>query len=140
MLHITLLKLSALILLPFMLAGCGLTQKISDGASSAVKSVFYRQVKTLRLDFSARNALNTDNREDNSASQPVMVRVYVLKDRKTFDKTVYQQLAAEGEDIEVLEWPLARALRAIREGEIVDAKTIMLLQHLALNADTLLAG
>ena len=78
---------------------CGLTQKISDGASSAVKSVFYRQVKTLRLDFSARNALNTDNREDNSASQPVMVRVYVLKDRKTFDKTVYQQLAAEGEDI-----------------------------------------
>ena len=92
MLHITSLKLSALILLPFMLAGCGLTQKISDGASSAVKSVFYRQVKTLRLDFSARNALNTDNREDNSASQPVMVRVYVLKDRKTFDKTVYQQL------------------------------------------------
>lgn len=41
-------------------------------------------------------------------------------------------LAAEGEDIEVLEWPLARALQAIREGEIVDAKTIMLLQHLAL--------
>ncbi|MGR7180148.1 type VI secretion system baseplate subunit TssK [Klebsiella aerogenes] len=39
------------------------------------------------------------NREDNSASQPVMVRVYVLKDRKTFEKTVYQQLAAEGEDI-----------------------------------------
>ncbi len=49
-------------------------------------------------------------------------------------------LAAEGEDIEVLEWPLARALQAIREGEIVDAKTIMLLQHPALNADTLLAG
>ena len=49
-------------------------------------------------------------------------------------------LAAEGEDIEVLEWPLARALQAIREGDIVDAKTIMLLQHLALNADTLLAG
>ncbi|VDZ70628.1 Nudix hydrolase family protein YffH (plasmid) [Klebsiella aerogenes] len=49
-------------------------------------------------------------------------------------------LAAEGEDIEVLEWPLARALQAIRDGEIVDAKTIMLLQHLALNADTLLAG
>ena len=28
-----------------------------------------------------------------------MVRVYIIKDRKTFDKTVYQQLAAEGEDI-----------------------------------------
>ncbi|RVT06859.1 GDP-mannose pyrophosphatase, partial [Klebsiella oxytoca] len=39
----------------------------------------------------------------------------------------------------VLEWPLEKALQAIREGEIVDAKTIMLLQHLALNASTLLA-
>lgn len=48
-------------------------------------------------------------------------------------------LATEGEDIEVLEWPLEKALRAIGEGEIVDAKTIMLLQHLALNASTLLA-
>jgi hypothetical protein len=41
------------------------------------------------------------------------------------------------EDIEVLEWPLEKALQAIREGEIVDAKTIMLLQHLALNRSTL---
>ncbi|WP_426617520.1 NUDIX domain-containing protein [Raoultella sp. R2A007] len=48
-------------------------------------------------------------------------------------------LAAEGEDIEVLEWPLTQALQAIRDGIIVDAKTIMLLQHLALNAETLLA-
>ena len=46
-------------------------------------------------------------------------------------------LAAE--DIEVLEWPLARALQAIREGEIVDAKTIMLLQHLALTISSRLA-
>jgi len=43
-------------------------------------------------------------------------------------------LAEEGEDIEVLEWPFARALAAIRSGEIEDAKTIILLQHLALNA------
>ncbi|MGU3413255.1 NUDIX domain-containing protein [Enterobacteriaceae bacterium C34A] len=42
-------------------------------------------------------------------------------------------LAEEGEDIEVLEWPLAKALDAIRSGEIQDGKTIMLLQHLALN-------
>lgn len=40
----------------------------------------------------------------------------------------------EGEDIEVLEWPFARALEAIRTGEIEDGKTIMLLQHLALSA------
>lgn len=42
-------------------------------------------------------------------------------------------LAEEGEDIEVLEWPLKKALDAIRSGEIQDGKTIMLLQHLALN-------
>ena len=40
--------------------------------------------------------------------------------------------AAEGEDIEVLELPLAEALRMIGRGEIEDGKTIMLLQHAAL--------
>lgn len=49
-------------------------------------------------------------------------------------------LAEEGEDIEVLEWPLEQALQAIRDGEIVDAKTIMLLQHLALNSASLFAA
>ncbi|EKT61133.1 DNA mismatch repair protein MutT [Providencia burhodogranariea] len=42
-------------------------------------------------------------------------------------------LADEGEDIEVLEWPFPKALEAIKKGEIVDGKTIMLIQHLALN-------
>lgn len=40
--------------------------------------------------------------------------------------------AAEGEDIEVVEMSLADALAAIRDGRIVDAKTVILLQHLAL--------
>jgi nudix-type nucleoside diphosphatase (YffH/AdpP family) len=43
-------------------------------------------------------------------------------------------LAEEGEDIQVLEWPFEKALAAIRSGEIQDAKTIMLIQHLALQA------
>ncbi|WP_413676783.1 NUDIX domain-containing protein [Pantoea dispersa] len=42
-------------------------------------------------------------------------------------------LTDEGEDIEVLEWPLTQALSAIRSGEIMDAKTIMLLQYVAMN-------
>ena len=40
--------------------------------------------------------------------------------------------AEEGEDIEVLEMPLDRALALVAEGVIVDAKTIMLIQHLKL--------
>jgi nudix-type nucleoside diphosphatase (YffH/AdpP family) len=42
-------------------------------------------------------------------------------------------VAAEGEDLEVIEWHLGDALDAVRRGEIVDAKTIMLLQFVALN-------
>ena len=41
-------------------------------------------------------------------------------------------LKAEGEDIEVLELGFADALKAITDGVIVDGKTIMLLQYLAL--------
>jgi nudix-type nucleoside diphosphatase (YffH/AdpP family) len=39
----------------------------------------------------------------------------------------------EGEDIEVLEMPLDEALAGIADGRIVDAKTIILIQHLKLN-------
>lgn len=42
-------------------------------------------------------------------------------------------LVEEGEDIEVLEPTLAEALAMVGRGEIVDAKTIMLLQYAALN-------
>src|SRR5216684_8237127 len=42
-------------------------------------------------------------------------------------------LADEGEDIEVLELPIDQALAMIADGRIVDAKTIMLLQHAALH-------
>jgi nudix-type nucleoside diphosphatase (YffH/AdpP family) len=41
-------------------------------------------------------------------------------------------LADEGEEIEVLEFGLDEALAMISDGRIVDAKTIMLLQHAAL--------
>jgi nudix-type nucleoside diphosphatase (YffH/AdpP family) len=42
-------------------------------------------------------------------------------------------ISGEGEDIEVLERPFAEAWAMVGRGEIVDAKTIMLLQHLALS-------
>lgn len=42
-------------------------------------------------------------------------------------------LEEDGEDIEVLELPLAQALTMIETGEIVDGKTIMLLQYAALH-------
>lgn len=42
-------------------------------------------------------------------------------------------LEEEGEDIEVIELPLAEAYGMIASGQIIDAKTIMLLQHLVLS-------
>jgi nudix-type nucleoside diphosphatase (YffH/AdpP family) len=42
-------------------------------------------------------------------------------------------LAEEGEDIEVLELPLERAMQMIADGQIADGKTIMLLQYAALH-------
>jgi nudix-type nucleoside diphosphatase (YffH/AdpP family) len=42
-------------------------------------------------------------------------------------------IAAEGEDIEVLELPIDQALTMIGDGRIADAKTIMLLQYAELN-------
>lgn len=41
-------------------------------------------------------------------------------------------IAQEQEDIEVLEYPIAAAIAMIGSGEIKDAKTIMLLQHIKL--------
>lgn len=81
------------------LTGCGLTQSVSEGTTSAINAIFYKKIKVLHLDFTAREALNTDARESNSLSEPLVVRVYQLKDRKTFDKAVYQQLLKDGDAI-----------------------------------------
>jgi len=81
------------------LTGCGLTQSVTDGTHSAVQSIFYKKIKVLHLDFTAREALNTDARESNSLSEPLVVRVYQLKDHKLFDKTVYQQLLKDGDTV-----------------------------------------
>jgi nudix-type nucleoside diphosphatase (YffH/AdpP family) len=42
-------------------------------------------------------------------------------------------IAAEGEDIDVLELPFALALAMVASGEIQDGKTIMLLQYAAMH-------
>lgn len=72
-----------------MLAGCGLTQKVTDGAVAVTKSIFYKQIKTLHLDIRAREALNNNA---GGVALSTVVRIYQLKDRKTFDSTDYSSL------------------------------------------------
>lgn len=99
MLRTSLTKTTGLLLplLAFSLTGCGVTQGVADGTKSVYTAVFYKKIKVLHLDFTAREALNTDARESNPLSEPVVVRVYQLKDRKVFDKAVYQQLLKDGD-------------------------------------------
>lgn len=50
------------------------------------------------------------------------------------DTAARRGVAGEGEDIQVLETTLEEALEMIDAGRIIDAKTVMLIQHLALRA------
>jgi type VI secretion system protein VasD len=69
------------------LAGCGLTQKVTDGTVAVTKSIFYKQVKTLHLDIRAREAVNML-----AAWRCPPWCVFTSKDRKTFDSTDYPSL------------------------------------------------
>jgi type VI secretion system protein VasD len=73
----------------FLLSACGAWQSVSDASSSAYHSVFYKQVKVLNVDLSAREALNPD---DAGRATSVAVRIYQLKDRKMFDGASYDDL------------------------------------------------
>ncbi|HYS62546.1 MAG TPA: type VI secretion system lipoprotein TssJ [Paraburkholderia sp.] len=72
-----------------LLSACGAWQAVSDTTSDAYHAVFYKQVKVLNVDLTARAAINPDD-----ANRPcsVAVRVYQLKDRKLFDAASYDDL------------------------------------------------
>lgn len=82
-----------------MLSACGLQQSVTDGTVAAFDAVFHKQIKTLWLDFSAREGLNSDSHAHHPLSQPVMLRVFQLQDNKAFERTVYQQLTADAASV-----------------------------------------
>lgn len=75
-----------------LLTGCGLTQTVSESTVSLTKSIFYKEIKTLHLDFLAREAVNKNAQ---GIALSTVVRIYQLKDRKAFDSANYQSLFAE---------------------------------------------
>ncbi|WP_330995828.1 type VI secretion system lipoprotein TssJ [Burkholderia territorii] len=72
-----------------LLSACGAWQAVSDASSSTYHAVFFKQVKVLNIDLSAREALNPD---DAGRPTSVAVRVYQLKDRKMLDGASYEDL------------------------------------------------
>jgi type VI secretion system protein VasD len=72
-----------------MLSACGAWQAVSDTTSGAYHAVFFKQVKVLNVDLTARASVNPDEAQ---RSTSVAVRVYQLKDRKLFDGASYDDL------------------------------------------------
>jgi type VI secretion system protein VasD len=84
------IRLTAIILASGpLLSACGAWQAVSDTTSSAYHAVFFKQVKVLNVDLTARASVNPDEAQ---RSTSVAVRVYQLKDRKLFDGASYDDL------------------------------------------------
>ncbi len=77
-----------------LLAGCGLTQAVTDGAVNVTKSIFYKKIKVLHLDFAPRSAANADEAQTPLAT---MVRVYQLKDSQKVEAADYQTLLRDAD-------------------------------------------
>lgn len=88
-----------LAVLAALLTGCGVIQSVTDSTASTARAIFYKQVKTLHLDFSARTAINTDATDMNALSVPTLVRVYQLSDSKAVDKATYDGLLSHDDKV-----------------------------------------
>lgn len=83
------------LLLTTLLAGCGLTQSVTDASAATARTLFFKQITSLHLDFSGRAAINADTTEMNGMSVPTLVRVYQLRDNKVVDRATYDLLLSE---------------------------------------------
>ncbi|EPU8779570.1 type VI secretion system lipoprotein TssJ [Klebsiella variicola] len=77
-----------------LLSGCGLTQRVTDGTKEVASAIFYKQIKTLHLDFVSRSALNTDAQDTPLST---MLHVWQLKTRERFDEANYDTLLMQEE-------------------------------------------
>lgn len=96
---ITAFKPAAMMLGAVLLSGCGLTQTVVEGTASATQAIFYKQLTTLKLDFSGRAALNTDEPDMAAQSVPTLVRVYQLRDSLALEKATYQSVLHDGDTL-----------------------------------------
>ncbi len=97
------------------LAGCGLTQTVAEGTASATHALFYKQVRVMHLDFSARGAVNNNQR---GVPLSTVVRVYQLRDRKAFDTADYRTLLA-GDSLQInADLLVQRDVRVMPDGSV----------------------
>lgn len=113
---ITFVKALPVIALVLLASGCGVTQRVSESTASMTQAIFYKQVKTLRLDFDGRLALNTEGTDMRGLSVPVMVRVYQLRDGQSVNKATYDDLLRDADRLLGAELLEQRSL-VIKPGE-----------------------
>lgn len=95
----TVFNLMTVVALGALLGGCGLAQKVSDSTASTAKAVFYKQVKTLHLDFSGRSSMNINESDMTVLSVPTLVRVYQLRDNKAAERADYDKLVSNDDNV-----------------------------------------
>lgn len=110
------LRRVALLALCGLLAGCGLTQTVTDGTISMTKAIFYKQIKELHLDFEPRAAANADEAQTPLAT---MVRVYQLKDRQKVDAADYQKLLRDDESALKEDMLASKSLLVMPKGSVM---------------------
>ncbi|KVM88401.1 type VI secretion system lipoprotein TssJ [Burkholderia stagnalis] len=70
-------------------SACGMWQPVKDTTEDATRAIFVAKVKQMNLVVESRAVLNQNSQ---GQSLPVAIRVYQLKDAKTFAKAGYPQL------------------------------------------------
>lgn len=109
------LRQFALLALCGLLAGCGLTQTVTDDTASITKSIFYKKIKVLHLDLAPRSAANADEAQTPLAT---MVRVYQLRDRQKVDAADYQALLRDADTVLKEDIVASKSLLVMPEGSV----------------------
>jgi type VI secretion system protein VasD len=89
------LRAAACLPLLALCTACGTWQVIKDTSVDTTHAIFIAKVKQMNLVIASRSALNQDGR---GVSLPVVLRIYQLKDSKTFETATYSQLLAGTSD------------------------------------------
>lgn len=100
-----------------LLSSCGAWQKTKQGTASIADAVFYRQVNTLHLTFTARTAINQD---DAQQSMPLRLNILQLSTRQRFDNAEYSSLLVQPELV------LKESLVAQRQLSVMPGQSVSL--------------
>lgn len=110
--------LRQVVLLAFcgLLVGCGLAQTVTDGTISVTKSIFYKKIKILHLDFEPRAATNADEAQTPLAT---MIQVWQLKDRQKVDAADYQKLLRDADSVLKEDILASKSLLVMPKGSVI---------------------